>query len=142
MNLEIANIFREIAYILEMGVTEKDGEDQKSKLGLIFKIRSYKKAADVIENLYTEVDELYKTEKTNGLLKLPSVGKAIALKIEEYVLTGKIHYYEDLKKVIPVNVSELMNLEGIGPKTIMTLYSNLKIQDIAELEKACAWRQD
>ena len=31
MNLEIANIFREIAYILEMGVTEKDGEDQKSK---------------------------------------------------------------------------------------------------------------
>ena len=136
MNLEIANIFREIAYILEMGVTEKDGEDQKSKLGLIFKIRSYKKAADVIENLYTEVDELYKTEKINGLLKLPSVGKAIALKIEEYVLTGKIHYYEDLKKVIPVNVSELMNLEGIGPKTIMTLYSNLKIQDIAELENA------
>ncbi|MGB7632448.1 MAG: DNA polymerase/3'-5' exonuclease PolX [Nitrososphaeraceae archaeon] len=136
MNLEIANIFREIAYILEMGVTEKDGEDQKSKLGLIFKIRSYKKAADVIENLYTEVDELYKTEKINGLLKLPSVGKAIALKIEEYILTGKIHYYEDLKKVIPVNVSELMNLEGIGPKTIMTLYSNLKIQDIAELENA------
>ena len=136
MNLEIANVFREIAYILEMGVTGKDAEDQKSKIGLIFKIRSYRRAADVIENLYTEIDELYKTEKISGLLKLPSVGKAIALKIEEYILTGKMHYYEDLRKDIPVNVSELMNLEGIGPKTIMTLYTNLKIQDIAELEKA------
>ena len=136
MNLEIANILREIAYILEMGVTGKDGEDPKSKIGLIFKIRSYRRAADVIENLYPEIDELYKTEKISGLLKIPSIGKAIALKLEEFITTGKLRYYEDLRKDIPINVSELMNLEGIGPKTIMTLYSNLKIKNISELEKA------
>ncbi|MGB8641951.1 MAG: DNA polymerase/3'-5' exonuclease PolX [Nitrososphaeraceae archaeon] len=136
MNLEIANILREIAYILEMGVTGKDGEDPKSKIGLIFKIRSYRRAADVIENLYPEIDELYKTEKISGLLKIPSIGKAIALKLEEYITTGKLRYYEDLRKDIPINVSELMNLEGIGPKTIMTLYTNLKIKNISELEKA------
>lgn len=136
MNLEIANILREIAYILEMGVTGKDGEDPKSKIGLIFKIRSYRRAADVIENLYPEIDELYKTEKISGLLKIPSIGKAIALKLEEYITTGKLRYYEDLRKDTPINVSEFMNLEGIGPKTIMTLYSNLKIKNISELEKA------
>lgn len=136
MNLEIASILREIAYILEMGVTGKDGEDPKSKIGLIFKIRSYRRAADVIENLYPEIDELYKTEKISGLLKIPSIGKAIALKLEEYITTGKLRYYEDLRKDIPVNVSEFMNLEGIGPKTIMTLYNNLKIKNISELEKA------
>ena len=43
MNLEIAKIFREIAYILEMGVDQKGEKDEKAKLGLIFKIRSYKK---------------------------------------------------------------------------------------------------
>lgn len=136
MNLEIAKILREIAYILEMGVTGKDGEDPKSQIGLIFKIRSYRRAADVIENLYPEIDELYKTEKISGLLKIPSIGKAIALKLEEYITTGKLRYYEDLRKDIPINVSEFMNLEGIGPKTIMTLYSNLKIKNISELEKA------
>ncbi len=136
MNLEIASILREIAYILEMGVTGKDGEDPKSKIGLIFKIRSYRRAADVIENLYPEIDELYKTEKISGLLKIPSIGKAIALKLEEYITTGKLRYYEDLRKDIPVNVSDFMNLEGIGPKTIMTLYNNLKIKNISELEKA------
>jgi DNA polymerase (family X) len=136
MNLEIARILREIAYILETGITEKGKEDQKTKLGLIFKIRSYRRAADVIENLYPEIDELYKTEKLNGLLKLPSIGKAIALKLEEYITTGKLSYYEDLKKEIPINISEFMNLEGIGPKTIVALYNVLKIQNISELERA------
>jgi DNA polymerase (family X) len=136
MNLEIAEIFREIAYILEMGVNQRDGEDEKTKLSLIFKIRSYRRAADMIENLYPEIDEIYKTEKISGLLKLPSIGKAIALKLEEYITTGKIGYYEDLKKNIQFNVREFMNLEGIGPKTTMALYKALKIRNISELEKA------
>lgn len=136
MNLEVARILREIAYILETGITEKGKQDQKTKLGLIFKIRSYRRAADEIENLYPEIDELYKTEKLNGLLKLPSIGKAIALKLEEYITTGKLSYYEDLKKELPINISEFMNLEGIGPKTIIALYNVLKIQNISDLERA------
>ncbi len=138
MNLEVAKIFREIAYILEMGADRKDENDQKVKLGLIFKIRSYKRAAEMIENLYPEIDEIYNREKINGLLKLPSIGKAIALKIEEYITTGRLGYYEDLKKNIPIDVSEFMDLEGIGPKTIMTLYNMLKIRNISELEEAAA----
>jgi DNA polymerase (family 10) len=136
MNSEIARIFREIAYYLEMGANQKDGEDQKTKLSLVFKIRSYRKAADTIDNLYPEIDELYKIDKINGLLKLPSIGKAIALKLEEYITTGRLDYYEELRKSIPINVSELMGLEGIGPKTIMTLYNTLKIRNVSELEKA------
>lgn len=138
MNLEIAKIFREIAYILEMGVDQKGEKDQKTKLGLIFKIRSYKRAAEMIENLYPEIDEIYNREKISGLLKLPSIGKAIALKLEEYITTGRLGYYEDLKKNIPIDVSEFMDLEGIGPKTIMTLYNMLRIRNISELEKAAA----
>ena len=90
----------------------------------------------MIENLYPEIDEIYNREKLSGLLKLPSIGKAIALKLEEYITTGKLNYYEDLKKNIPIDVSEFMDLEGIGPKTIMTLYNMLKIRNISELEKA------
>ena len=92
MNLEIARILREIAYILETGITEKGKDNQKAKLSLIFKIRSYRRAADVIENLYLEIDELYQEEKLGGLLKLPSIGKAIALKLEEYITTAKLSY--------------------------------------------------
>lgn len=136
MNSEIARIFREIAYILEMGVREKDIENRKSDLSLIFKIRSYRRAADIIENLNTEIDDLYKKEKIGGLLMIPYIGKAIASKVEEYILTGKMSYYQDLREEIPVNISEFLNLEGIGPRTVMTLYSKLRIKDVSELERA------
>jgi DNA polymerase (family 10) len=132
-NLEVAKIFREIAYILEMGQTEKGEENQKSNL--IFKIRSYRRAADVIENLYSEIDDIYRKESLHGLLKIPSIGKAIASKLEEYITTGKMHYYDDLTKEIPLNIGEFLNLEGIGPKTIIALYRKLGIRNISDLEK-------
>jgi DNA polymerase (family X) len=129
-NSEVAKIFREIAFILQ---TE---DEKKSEPNLIFKIRSYNKAADEIQNLSLEIDDIYKKDKLKGLLKIPSIGKAIATKLEEYITTGKIHYYDELKEKLPVDVSQFFGLEGIGPKTIKTLYSNIGIKNIPDLEKA------
>ena len=129
-NSEVAKIFREIAFILQ---TE---DEKKSEPNIIFKIRSYNKAADEIQNLSSDIGDIYKKDKLKGLLKIPSIGKAIASKLEEYITTGKIHYYDELKEKLPVDVSQFFGLEGIGPKTIKTLYSNLGIKNISDLEKA------
>ncbi|HEX7141491.1 MAG TPA: DNA polymerase/3'-5' exonuclease PolX [Nitrososphaeraceae archaeon] len=129
-NSEVAKIFREIAFILQTA------EEKKSEPTTIFKIRSYNRAADEIENLYSDIGEIYKKEKLKGLLEIPSIGKAIATKLEEYITTGKIHYYDELKEKLPVDVSQFFGLEGIGPKTIKTLYGNLGIKNISDLEKA------
>ena len=129
-NSEVAKIFREIAFILQTA------EEKKSEPTTIFKIRSYNRAADEIENLYSDIGDIYKKEKLKGLLEIPSIGKAIATKLEEYITTGKIHYYDELKEKLPVDVSQFFGLEGIGPKTIKTLYGNLGIKNISDLEKA------
>ncbi len=129
-NSEVAKIFREIAFILQTA------EEKKSESTTIFKIRSYNRAADEIENLYSDIGDIYKKEKLKGLLQIPSIGKAIATKLEEYITTGKIHYYDELKEKLPVDVSQFFGLEGIGPKTIKTLYGNLGIKNISDLEKA------
>ena len=129
-NSEVSKIFREIAFILQ---TE---DEKKSEPNIIFKIRSYNKAADEIQNLSSDIDDIYKKDKLKGLLKIPSIGKAIASKLEEYITTGKIHYYDELKEKLPVDVSQFFGLEGIGPKTIKTLYSYLGIKNISDLEKA------
>lgn len=129
-NSEVAKIFREIAFILQTA------EEKKSESTTIFKIRSYNRAADEIENLYSDIGDIYKKEKLKGLLEIPSIGKAIATKLEEYITTGKIHYYDELKEKLPVDVSQFFGLEGIGPKTIKTLYGNLGIKNISDLEKA------
>ena len=129
-NSEVAKIFREIAFILQTA------EEKKSEPNTIFKIRSYNRAADEIQNLSSDIGDIYKKEQLKGLLKIPSIGKAIATKLEEYITTGKIHYYEELKEKLPVDVSQFFGLEGIGPKTIKMLYGNLGIKNISDLEKA------
>lgn len=129
-NSEAAKILREIAFILQ---TE---EEKDSEPNVIFKIRSYNRAAEEIQNLSSDISDIYEKEKLKGLLKIPSIGKAIATKLEEFLTTGTIHYYEELKEKLPVDVSQFFGLEGIGPKTIKTLYASLGVKSISDLEKA------
>jgi DNA polymerase (family X) len=127
-NSEVAKILREIAFILQtLDATEPNA---------IFKIRSYNRAADELENLSSDIGDIYERDKLKGLLKIPSIGNAIATKLEEYITSGKMHYYEELKKKLPIDVSEFLRLEGIGPKTIKTLYDNLGIKGITDLQTA------
>ena len=126
-NLEIVKIFREISYLLQMV------EDDPNT---IYKARAYEKAADVIENLSIGLEETYLKNGIEALNKISSIGSAISLKIEEFVNSGKIDYHDELKKKMPIRISEVSNMRGIGPKTIKVLYEKLKITSIDELEKA------
>ena len=122
-NQEITKIFYEIADYLEMK-------------GVAFKPYAYQKAAITLETLEEDVKEIYKRGGLEALKEIPGVGESIALKIEEYLKTGKIKYYEEFKKKIPVNLEELMAVEGMGPKKTKVLYEKLGIRNIKDLEKA------
>jgi DNA polymerase (family 10) len=122
-NHEIAKIFYEIAYFLEME-------------GVKFKPYAYEKAALTLEGLEKDIEEIYKKEGFEGLRRIPGVGESIAKKIEEYLKTGKIQYYEDYKKKYPINLDELMGIEGLGPKRLKILYEKLGIRNLKELEEA------
>jgi DNA polymerase (family 10) len=140
-NIEISKILGEIGFLLEM---EDEGFPRSNKNKPIrdatatFKARSYKRASNVIASLSSNIEEIYRNEGLDGLLQIPSIGKAIAAKIEEYLTTGKISYLEELKSKTPINLEEFSGLEGIGigPKTIKVLYNNLQIRDLSDLEKA------
>lgn len=112
-------------------------EEEKNS-NITFKIRSYKAASDVIANLSSNIDEIYRNQGLRGLMQIPSVGKAIASKIEEYLRSGQIQYLEELKSKTTINVDEFYDLEGIGPKTIKILYDNLGIKGLSDLEKAAS----
>ncbi|MEK6948961.1 MAG: DNA polymerase/3'-5' exonuclease PolX [Nanoarchaeota archaeon] len=120
-NHEVAELLRRIAELLEI-----KGE-------LVFKIRAYEKAALVIENLEEDIEELWKQGK---LEEIPGVGEGLAKKISKYLEKGKLDYYEELKKQIPVDMEELGRVSGLGPKTILKLYKKLNVKNIKDLEKA------
>jgi hypothetical protein len=56
-------------------------------------------------------------------------------KIEEYLKTGKIKYYESLKKKTPVNIEELIRVDVLGQRKVKVLYQKLGIRNIKDLEK-------
>jgi len=122
-NQEIADIFYSIADILEL----KE---------IPWKPIAYRKAARSIESLSKDIEKMYREGGIKALEKIPGVGKDIAQKIVEYLKTGKIEKYEKLKKSTPINVGELMSIEGLGPKTISLLYKKLKIKNLKDLEQA------
>ena len=90
-NLEIADVFREIASLLE-----KKKENW-------FKIRAYRKVADEIEKMTVELSRLADEGK---LREIPGVGEAIAKKITEMLSTGRLQFLEKLKAEIGVDTGE------------------------------------
>lgn len=122
-NWEIAKILFEMAALLEME-------------GVAFKPRAYEKAALGVESLDEEVVLLYKEGGIERLEKIPAVGKGIAQHIEALLKKGTFKEYRDLKKKVPVNITELMAVEGIGPRMVKALWEELGIKNIGQLEKA------
>ena len=118
-NQEIARIFNDIADLLEI------------KGGNPFRIRAYRRAAQNIEGLTKDVAETPKDE----LMKIPGIGQDLAGKIEEYVRTGSLQFYEDLKKEVPAGLSVLLSVPSLGPKTAKLLFERLKVKDIETLEQ-------
>lgn len=125
-NLELSRIFEQIARILKI-----KGENP-------FKIRAYEKITLVLENLPIDIETVY---RQGGLNNIPGVGTGIAKKIEEFLTTGKLEYYEKLKETIPSGVIELLDISEVGPKTAKLLYEQLDIDNIEKLEKAVRQHQ-
>ncbi|AEH44982.1 PHP domain protein [Thermodesulfatator indicus DSM 15286] len=121
-NKEVADIFRKIAALLEI-----KGDNP-------YRIRAYQRAAQNIEALTVDVEELAAKGK---LERIPGIGKDLAQKIIEILETGTLQKYEELKQEIPPELLKFLEIPGFGPKKAKIVYETLGIKTIEELEKAC-----
>ncbi len=122
-NAEAAQVLHDIADLLEMQ-------------GVDFKPQAYRKAARSIEELSEDVAGLHKKGGKECLKQIAGVGEGIAEKLDELLSTGKLKYYEELKKKFPAHISALMEVPGLGPKRIKLLHEKLGIKSVGDLEKA------
>lgn len=118
-NHKVASILNRVADYLEM-----DGTDFRSK--------AYRRAAHTIETLSVDVADIKKQGK---LEELPGIGKHIHAKIEEILDTGSLEYLDNLKEEFPLELDDLMSVEGLGPKKIKLLYQELGIKNLDDLEQ-------
>ncbi|HXP52852.1 MAG TPA: nucleotidyltransferase domain-containing protein, partial [Bacteroidia bacterium] len=121
-NKELAVIFHDMASIYRY----LGSEDR-------FRALAYEKASRIIGGMQEDI----KAYDKNGTLKeIPGIGEGIADKIDEYIKTGKITKYEELKKQVPHDMMDMMEVTGFGPQSLKKLHSQLNINNKEELVKA------
>ena len=125
-NLELAIIFRRLADLMEL-------RDEN-----VFKLRSYRNAADVIEDHPTPLADLYAAGGVAALQTLPGIGTAISQKIADLLTGGTFKAYEEIKRTIPETTLDLLCVEGVGMKTAKTLYGQFQITNLADFAKFIA----
>ena len=120
-NKAIANILYETADLLEI-----DGQDS-------FRIRSYRNAAQAIENLSQPIKELIGDPKQ--VLAIPGIGKGMLLNLQELFKDGKLSIQTGLLEKYHPSMLQLLKIQGLGPKTIALIWSAYKVCDVDGLEK-------
>jgi len=120
-NGELARIFHEIGDMLEV-----KGE-------LVFKTVAYHRAADAIAHSPVEISRAY----LDGYPpRIQGVGEAIAKKIEELARTGHLAFYDRLREEVPSSLVALLQIPGIGPRTVKQLHEELGIETLDDLRRA------
>lgn len=121
-NTDAAAVFDEIADLLEV------------QGGNAFRVRAYRNAARTLRDLPRGVADLVAAGE--DLDALPGIGADLARKIGEVVATGTCEQLEALRRELPHGLVELLQLPGIGPRRVQSLYRNLGIASLEQLREA------
>ncbi|OPL16980.1 MAG: DNA polymerase III [delta proteobacterium ML8_D] len=121
-NLDVSDIFNKMADLLEI-----EGPNP-------FRVRAYRNASRAVSSLPRSVSDML--ESGEDLTKLPGIGKDLAGKIQEIVKTGTLAQLEELEGKTPSGLSQLMKVEGLGPKRVSALNRHLGVTSIKELEES------
>ena len=120
-NAELARIFNEIGDMLEI-------------LGeVVYKAVAYRRVADAVERYPDDVATLYQRGEPP---KIPGAGAALTAKLAELAETGRLEYHERLRAQVPAGVLEMLNVPGVGPRTVRLLHETLGIDSLEALRAA------
>ncbi|MFH1714927.1 MAG: DNA polymerase/3'-5' exonuclease PolX [Elusimicrobiota bacterium] len=99
-----------------------------------FRIRAYRNACRTIESLTHNISDMLKDGK--DITELPGIGHDLSEKIHEIVTTGQLSLLNALQKELDIDVDNLMRIQSLGPHRIKTLYHELGIHSLKDLEEA------
>lgn len=119
---QVAQTLEEIALLLEL-----KGENP-------FKSRAYRTGAELATS---HTGDFLQLARDGKLTTIKGFGAALAEKTSELVMTGKMTYHERLRGEFPPTVFELFEIQGVGPKKIKALFTQLGVASVADLKRVC-----
>ena len=97
-----------------------------------YRVRAYRRAADALQALEEDVATVAQRQ---GLEEIDGIGTDLSKKIEEFLETGTIRAYEELKTPLPVEVKNWATLPGLSDLLVTYLYFRLGIRTLKDLEQ-------
>src|SRR3954447_9795713 len=119
---DVLDMLRELAEL-----TMLDEGDPQS-----FRVRAYESAAQSIAAQATDLGKLTVAE----LQKIEGIGKSTAEKVRELLETGKVAKLEGLRAKHPPAVVSMLRIQGLGPKALKRLRSELGVESLEDLKRA------
>jgi DNA polymerase (family X) len=119
-NQQLATIFRSMADLLS------------SQRANPYRVRAYRRAADALLTLEEDVAAIAGHQ---GLEDIDGIGADLAKKIEEFLETGTVRAYEELKTPLPAEVRSWASLPGLSDSLVTYLYFRLGIRTLDDLEQ-------
>src|ERR1700761_4307486 len=98
-----------------------------------FKTKSYSVAAFTLEKLPTPIADIPPASYTS----IKGIGDAIGKKIQEILQTGELKLLKEYISKTPPGIIQMLQIKGIGPKKIATIWKEMEIESIGELLYAC-----
>jgi DNA polymerase (family 10) len=121
LNHDLANIFRTMAAIFEI-----KGES-------VFKAIAFSKVSRILNDMTFDIKKAY----DDGTLKdIEGIGASSRKVIEDYIKTGRSPDYEEVATSVPAGLLPLLEIPGLGPKTIALLWKERGVTNQEELVKA------
>ncbi len=98
-----------------------------------FKTKTYAVAAFNIEKLPMQL----KDSPRDKLFSIRGIGDSVGRKVTEMLDTGKLEVLNEYIQKTPPGVIEMLNIKGIGPKKIHTIWKEMEVESLGELLYAC-----
>ncbi|OGD18026.1 MAG: DNA polymerase III [Candidatus Aminicenantes bacterium RBG_16_63_14] len=122
-NREVAAMFDRIADALEI----------KGETG--FKVVAYSKAARILQDMTEDVETV---AREGRLETIPGIGEGLAKKIVEYLDTGTMSKYREVMAGVPETLLGLLEIQGLGGKTVHLMHEELGVEDLDGLKRSIA----
>ncbi len=120
-NAEIAAIFFEMADLLHI------------QGGNRYRIRSFRRAGRILENL---VEPAHVMIRFNKLSRVPNIGEGTVSRVKQILRSGTCDDHRILRSTLPAGLRDMLDVKGIGAKTVRLIWQQLRIGSIDELEAA------
>ena len=100
-----------------------------------FRVNAHAKAARVLKDTTADIESLASAGDTKSLVALEGIGKGTASKLIELAQNGTMSEYDELRDQIPKGLMDVLEIPGLGPKTVKLMWDEKNVESIEDLLK-------